>query len=310
MNPVQAVPSMLKASVKAAGRVVARALKRRFIRAAAGGAPWGLPWSFWRTLYPDRWQYFRTSLVDDAEEEARRVIAVGHPLGRLLSAADLRNPWALSPVTLLTLRRLLQQRRPATVVEMGSGLSTLVIALHASDCASAGQSPPAFVSLEHDGQWLEVSQSRLERAGLAQYVRLVHAPLQESGGVTTYARGAVAEALASREVDFCLVDGPPGNIGRAPCLPLVEPYMADFTTVLLDDFVRASERAVLASFLARGDGAITRLQCKMTERGLAICDWRKPPGGGSRSEPGLESRLQAAVGSEGPPEGGTPTRLP
>ena len=65
------------------------------------------------------------------------------------------------------------ETRPATVVEGGSGVSTVVLALAAREHGIAAR----IVALEHDPDWAESTRRLLARHGVAEYAEVRVAPL-------------------------------------------------------------------------------------------------------------------------------------
>jgi predicted O-methyltransferase YrrM len=162
----------------------------------------------------------------------------------------LRESWAVSPDLMLLVVSLLQERRPATIVELGSGASTIWMAL-ALDQFGLGS---RLISVDHDAGFGEQTRERLAAYGLEKRVELRHAPLVdlELAGQTLpwYHR----EALADLEsCDLLLVDGPPGSVGpqaRYPALPVLADRMAPGSCVLVDDYNRDGEREMVARWVA------------------------------------------------------------
>lgn len=120
-------------------------------------------------------------------------------------------PWIASPELLHDLVLTIFETRPRRVVELGSGLSTLI-------CAYALQKvdPGArLISLDHDEHFAAETRRQLRMHGLEDIVQVIHAPLR----ATTTDNGTqpwytVPDAATREPIDLLLVDGPPGG-GRA-----------------------------------------------------------------------------------------------
>jgi predicted O-methyltransferase YrrM len=157
--------------------------------------------------------------------------------------------WAASPDVLNVLVDELLARRPRLVVECGSGVSTLWLAL----AIRQYQIPCRVVSLDHDPEFLAATASTLERHGVADLVELRLAPLVRTrldGHDTVWYDEAALADLS--DVGLVFVDGPPessGSLARFPALPLIHPHLADDAVVLLDDAARADEQAAVARWL-------------------------------------------------------------
>jgi predicted O-methyltransferase YrrM len=165
-------------------------------------------------------------------------------------------PWtasALRPSAMVQLVNevLINDRR--TVVEFGSGLSTLYLA-HVL-AGRGGQ----LISIEADPGWADIVRGQLAELGLSDTTRIIVAPLGTSAhgqnGLDWYDEAAVCAALAGLTPDMVLVDGPPAfapgkALARYPALPMMLPRLARRCAVILDDCDRAGERQVLAAWRA------------------------------------------------------------
>jgi hypothetical protein len=121
---------------------------------------------------------------------------------------------------------------PGQIIECGSGLTTLLLALIA---------PGAVWSLEHTEEWQRHVQTRLWLAGAKANV--LPAPLTSYGPFHWY---EVPDALPP-EFRLVVCDGPPGTTrgGRYGLLPLLGNRLARGSVILLDDAQRPDEQLVL-----------------------------------------------------------------
>jgi predicted O-methyltransferase YrrM len=136
-------------------------------------------------------------------------------------------------------------RHRPTVVECGSGFSTLALA------RLVREREGRLVSLEHDELWAGRVREHLAAAGLTETAEVVLAPLEPGTGLPWYA----ADALRSvpDRIDVLLVDGPPAfapgtGLSRYPALPVLLPRLTDGAVVVLDDLDRPGEQQVLAAW--------------------------------------------------------------
>lgn len=151
--------------------------------------------------------------------------------------------WAASPDFLLELYRTIRERRPELVVEVGSGVSTLVAA-YALQQNGRGR----LVSLDHDPEFADRTRYMLGLHGVSGGVEVRAAPLEPvrigEGDWTWYPPEAFMDL---RTIELLVVDGPPGRTGklaRFPALPLLRDRLAPGARVLLDDGARQEERLV------------------------------------------------------------------
>jgi len=146
--------------------------------------------------------------------------------------------WAGSPDFLLAIAEQVRLRRPRTVVECGSGVSTIV----AARCLQLNSSGRVY-SLEHEPAFAENTRRLLSKYGLTEWATVIDAPLQT---VTTetpwYSEQGLPENL--EPIEMLVVDGPPADVAslvRAPALPRLRSRMASRFIVMVDDADRRGE---------------------------------------------------------------------
>ncbi|MGF1662045.1 MAG: class I SAM-dependent methyltransferase [Kineosporiaceae bacterium] len=154
-------------------------------------------------------------------------------------------PWteaSIRPAALVRVCNDVVIRRRRTVVEFGSGISTLVLSRL---LAGAGG---RLVTIEHDERWLAVVDGLVRAAGTGRSVHLHHAALVDGWYDRTVVAGALADAPGP--VDLLLVDGPPAwrpgtELARWPAAEVVAPHLAGDATVVLDDVHRPGEQEIV-----------------------------------------------------------------
>lgn len=157
--------------------------------------------------------------------------------------------WAASSDFLAELVSMLIEQRPEFVVDLGSGITT-VVAAYCLEKNGKGR----ILSLDHDGNFAEKTRQALIAHGLSHRARVVHAPLVETslGGERWlwYDQGALAMDGA---VDILIVDGPPGptrELARYPALPLLYGCLNREAVVVLDDAARPDEQKIAKRWVA------------------------------------------------------------
>lgn len=142
--------------------------------------------------------------------------------------------WAISPDTLNQVLRIIATYDQPTVVEFGSGQSTIAISKWLS--SRAGR----LISVEHDGKYSQQFELLLHAYNLSAPVTTIISPLtRNSEGEMTYSMDLIPEVSP----DVVLVDGPPGK-GKSRLAPLRWAYsrMAARGVILLDDYIREDEK--------------------------------------------------------------------
>ncbi|GAA4690557.1 hypothetical protein GCM10023349_01300 [Nocardioides conyzicola] len=181
--------------------------------------------------------------------------------------------WPASPDLLLLLVDLVDRHRPQLVVECGSGLSTLCLALAMRRYGIDGK----VIALEHLEQYAAQTRELLERHGVADLAEVRTAPIETvevgDGSAVWYARAAWEDLTA---VDLLFVDGPPSSLSpqsRYPSLPLFSERLAPGAHVVLDDFQRAEERDVVKRWRSEYGDRLT-LERVPLEKGAALLTFR------------------------------------
>ena len=111
--------------------------------------------------------------------------------------------WAGSPDFLLVVANEVSRKKPQTVMECSSGVSTLVIAR----CLQLNGKGHLY-SLEHDAHYVAKSQELIRSYGLEDWVTILHAPLETSLTDTPwYAESSIPNDI--NPIDLLVVDAPP-----------------------------------------------------------------------------------------------------
>lgn len=156
--------------------------------------------------------------------------------------------WSLSPVGILALTDAIETRGARTVVECGSGTSTLWMG-YALKRLGRGK----LIALEHLPEYAEKTRAIVAAHGLNDYVEVRNAPLvplETSRG--EFAWYSVDPELFTEPIDVLLVDGPPGTTGRHARYPAVSVFadrLAPGAIIVADDVDRRDEREMLEYWL-------------------------------------------------------------
>ena len=140
--------------------------------------------------------------------------------------------------------RVLEAQDHPTVVELGSGISTIWLSL-----AMRKRGGGRLLSLDHLEHFLELTRASVAQNGAPEFVELIHAPLTNTEvGNRRYNWYDLSSLDANANIDLLVVDGPPGDGGphaRYPALPLLSGQLAPGATILVDDTIRVEEREVI-----------------------------------------------------------------
>jgi predicted O-methyltransferase YrrM len=197
----------------------------------------------------------------------------------LVHVLDLRLPlppmtgWAITPQLAAICVRELWSRQPKVVVELGSGVSSIV---HAYALAKLGQGK--VWSLDHERDFAEKTRQSLVAHGVAHYVEVIDAPLipHQIGG-EIYLWYNLTGLPHDLNIDMLVIDGPPnhsGRLARYPALPLLRDRLADGALIVLDDAARTSERRAVERWLAECGDALQPTFLP-TPKGTALLTYRR-----------------------------------
>lgn len=166
---------------------------------------------------------------------AQAPVSAPGDLHRVLSAAKFTD-WSITRECAIALYREVVRLKSRSIIDFGSGVSTLVFALHAK------QTGAKVVSLEADKKWLDITAASLRQLGLAEYVTLIHAPLKDA------TRYKIARATyhfdfgVGAPYDFVFIDGPPERVGRHGTLPSIAAHLDTEWHAWVHDGARPGER--------------------------------------------------------------------
>ncbi|CAN5612424.1 hypothetical protein BH10ACT11_BH10ACT11_05730 [soil metagenome] len=163
-------------------------------------------------------------------------------------------PWsegALRPGAVVKIANEIVLGRRHTVVELGSGIGTIVIARLL--CEYGGE----LTSVEHEPSWARFVVEQIEREELTDNARVLEAPLEAHAaslaGAPWYSEAALAGLPDA--IEMLIVDGPPGygegmELSRYPALPALRERLAPGALVVLDDANRPGEQQIVERWRA------------------------------------------------------------
>ena len=147
--------------------------------------------------------------------------------------------WAASPDLLLTLAQLVRKHNPKLVVELGSGVSTLVV-------AKAGAKK--VISIDHSGEFADKTREVLQEHKVRGVEIRVAQLKAHISGVDWYDTAVIKDL---KRIDLLIVDGPPGSKNPEARMPARAEFIAKLSPkaiVVIDDVNREGERKLAESF--------------------------------------------------------------
>lgn len=176
--------------------------------------------------------------------------------------------WAASEDLLLWLAGEVLEHRPRTVVDLGSGQSSVWMAAAMRTAGYDGR----VIGVDHDEFFAQGTRELARRQGVEDWLTVIHAPLREQVIEGRSVRWYDLDALAGIEgIDLLCIDGPPGqgtSHARWPALPALHARLSAEATVVLDDMIRRDEQEILEEWTGLYPGfEVERLDF---EKGAAI----------------------------------------
>ncbi|MFN8453535.1 MAG: class I SAM-dependent methyltransferase [Anaerolineae bacterium] len=148
------------------------------------------------------------------------------------------NEWTITRSTAVGLTERLNHIKPKSILEIGSGLSTVLLAHYAANHHLK------VTSLEHEKRYYQHTIALLKMFGLTDCVQLRLAPLT----LTSFNNDATYfwyNTKLNGKFDFVFVDGPPERYGRAATLFALAQYLAPEAELWLHDGHRQHEKDCL-----------------------------------------------------------------
>lgn len=190
------------------------------------------------------------SVREDIDQAHRQLEAFFSLTACLKLAAPLprMQGWPITPEVANVLITLVQDRKPRRIVEIGSGVSTLILGY-----AQRQYSSGTVISLEHDSDFAEKTRASIRRHGLCDVATLLDAPLRP---IEIMGRSWMWYGIPDQErlgpIDLLVIDGPPADSVpdvRYPAVPLLLPFLAPDAIVVVDDCIRRGEQEIVARWL-------------------------------------------------------------
>ena len=186
------------------------------------------------------------------KKERQRFLYLGnppdadHPLYFLWSIEPENiNSWILDGETMLHIWDRLLSTQPSTILELGSGLSTLMFAKYAETFSRKSGGKIEIISLEHDEDWFTHVRDLLIMHNLSNWVEIVLSPIHAISVDGFTGESYDISGFPADNLDFVLIDGPPYNIGRKLTLPSLITSLSKPATIIIDDAQRFTEKEAI-----------------------------------------------------------------
>lgn len=211
---------------------------------------------------------------DETEHLQYKIQAIGE-IQKLLPLRAPIQPmtgWAATPELAAAVLRHIILHKPDTIVEFGSGVTTLINGYGLETYHPTGK----LISLDHDPDYAKITETELENHKLSGYSEIRIAPLKPVNcRGKTYTWYDSEHLSFSSGVDLLIVDGPPvktEQFARYPALPLMADHLSRNCTIILHDTNRAEEGAIVEMWL--NEFPEFTADKKYTDKGITLLNRR------------------------------------
>lgn len=193
-------------------------------------------------------------------------------LQSLHSLIDIRSPlpqsrgWAASPDFLLVLVQEVLRYKPQLIVDLGSGVSTIVAGYLVEK--NGGK----VLSVDHDVVYAKKTEALIADHGLAGIATVVVAPLRtQKVNEKMCVWYDLTDVKIDKKIDLLIVDGPPEStqsLARYPAVPKLYAKLAKKGVIIIDD----SRGSDLQHAISKWQEQFPDLICENfdTEKGTAV----------------------------------------
>lgn len=197
-------------------------------------------------------QWLRNVVQRDRQWEYGTKKEIEHQIHDFVSPRRPLPPWdahMASAELLHCLWKLIYEERPDHVMELGSGLSTLVMAYALEACGKG-----TLTALENHAGYAARTSRQLREHKLDAYAKVAltrFSRLEINCGVPFWY--ALPDLRAEPLIDLLFIDGPMRDFHpriRYPALPLLHEYLADNAIVVVDDCHKLDNSTILLDWLA------------------------------------------------------------
>ncbi len=176
--------------------------------------------------------------------------------------------WAATPELAVTVLRQIIFNKPQTIVELGSGVTTLINGYGLEKYSPNGK----LISLDHDEDYAEITRRELHQHGLSTFIDLRFAPLIDTDlNGEQFKWYDLSDFPGDTEIDILIVDGPPVStvkFARYPALPLLADHLSKSCKIIIHDTNRKEETGIVKRWLKEFPEFTADI--RQTDKGITI----------------------------------------
>lgn len=176
--------------------------------------------------------------------------------------------WAATPELAITVLKHIRLKKPSLIVELGSGVTTLVSAYSLEKYYPEGE----IISLDHDSEYANITRNELNHHELSKYVDIRTATLKDTDVNGRKHKWYDTDTCKfDKSIDLLIIDGPPvktESFARYPALPVLEKFLSNTCTVILHDTNRKEESDIVKKWLK--EHPAFKASVKLTDKGITV----------------------------------------
>jgi hypothetical protein len=180
--------------------------------------------------------------------------------------------FAGSPDFIKVLLDKIQSEEPEVVLELGSGVSSIMISEYLFE---TGRSNVEHFALDHLEKYSSATSKKIRNPKS----KILFAPLKEyiidGKKWLWYDLDSLNQQLGEKKIDILIVDGPPmelQKLSRYPAFPLLSDKLSKEAIIILDDTIRKDEQKIIASW--QNKFSVVQNEHVFTEKGTTILKTR------------------------------------
>lgn len=186
-------------------------------------------------------------IAKELEAASRESYRQSEFYSQLLRLLDLKAPipstrsWAASPDVLLTLLQHAKESNPKIILDLGSGMSTLVLAKSAPTAK--------VISIDNSAEFAQKTRQMLSLHGVVNADVRVAPLTAHASGVDWY---EISQLEDVNNIDLLFIDGPPGSKNdraRHPALAECLSKLSPRAIIVIDDASRDGEKDLAHEFV-------------------------------------------------------------
>ena len=160
--------------------------------------------------------------------------------------------WAISSDFAKYIVELIINKKPKTIVSLGSGSSDIIVG-RSLQLNNIGK----LYSVEHLRKYCDISNQLIKDYDLQDWIDLLQSPIKNYNiNNESYQWYDLSLNKSVKKIDLLIVDGPPGNLNkksRYPAVPILLNYLKKGSIVLLDDGYRTEESQIAEEWARKYD---------------------------------------------------------